>query len=99
MALMMSGVFLGLGIPISLSLELKRVCDIYPGHFAPGDTHMFKLHTRLVEHKDETLIVILLVALFVLVSTYSLKASLTLLQHYTAGLRPAHCSFDDDTRI
>jgi hypothetical protein len=29
---------------------------------------MFKLHTRLVKHKDETLIVILLVALFVLVS-------------------------------
>ena len=68
MALMMSGVFLGLGIPITLSLELKRRCDIYPGHFAPGDTHMFKLPLRLVEHKDETLIVILLVALFVLVS-------------------------------
>ena len=33
-----------------------------------GDTHMFKLPIRLVEHKDETLIVILLVALFVLVS-------------------------------
>jgi hypothetical protein len=29
---------------------------------------MFKLHRRLVEHKDETLLVILLAALFVLVS-------------------------------
>jgi hypothetical protein len=68
MALKMSGVFLGLGIPITLSLELKRLCDIYPGHFHLEILTCLSCPYVLVEHKDETLIVILLVALFVLVS-------------------------------
>jgi outer membrane murein-binding lipoprotein Lpp len=64
MAEMISGVFLGLAIPITLSLELKRVCDIYPGHFARGDTHMALFWSR---HKKHTSLASSLPILFVAV--------------------------------